>query len=230
MVHLFPVGLAKLGDLEYGDMSFVGNGPDGFPVLVGVERKKLNDLLNSVDTGRLMGHQIPGMLAVYGERYLVVEGQWRANPAHGMVELKKGKGWYILKHGRRTYSASGVWNFLNSLDMMAGVRIRSTSSPTDTVRLVAALFHWWSKEWTEHRSISGHSYSMLTGARLYRPSLKRRIAAELPGIGSKRSADAAKHFDTIIDMIMAEEKEWLEIDGIGKVTAHRIYEELRKGR
>ena len=67
----------ELSHLEYADIAFFGNGPTG-PELVGIERKTLHDLVNSMRSRRLSGYQLPGLMAAYAWVYIVVEGVWRA--------------------------------------------------------------------------------------------------------------------------------------------------------
>ena len=57
--------------LEFADFAWSGNGPDG-QVDIGVERKSLLDLLASMTTGRLSGHQMVGLTAQYDWVYLLV--------------------------------------------------------------------------------------------------------------------------------------------------------------
>ena len=63
--------------LEYGDVMWEGLGPNHSEVLVGCERKKLSDLVNSMKDRRLSGHQLRGMSQAYDYRLLWTEGQWR---------------------------------------------------------------------------------------------------------------------------------------------------------
>jgi len=61
---------------------------------------------------------------------------------------------------------------------------------------------------------------------LYKPSLARRVAAELPGIGIGKSGAVADHFKTVRKMVEADEQEWTEVAGIGKTLAKKINEAL----
>jgi excinuclease UvrABC nuclease subunit len=54
------------------------------------------------------------------------------------------------------------------------------------------------------------------------PSLRRRVAAELPGIGQQKSADVSRHFKTTQLMLEADVKEWRKVKGIGKTLAEKI--------
>ena len=59
------------------------------------------------------------------------------------------------------------------------------------------------------------------------PSLLRRVAKELPGIGWERSLLVESHWKSIRDMVNATPEEWTQIDGIGKGISKRIDEVLR---
>ena len=59
--------------LDFADFSFSGNGPEG-GVGIGVERKGVMDLLQSMTSGRLVGHQLIGLQKEYDWTYLLVVG------------------------------------------------------------------------------------------------------------------------------------------------------------
>jgi excinuclease UvrABC nuclease subunit len=57
-----------------------------------------------------------------------------------------------------------------------------------------------------------------------KPTLARRVAAQLPGVGEVRSAEVARVFGTLESMVEASPKDWAtKVDGIGKTTAGKIY-------
>src|SRR5260370_42363568 len=62
--------------LDFGDYAFDGYGPRGV-VLVGVERKRIDDIVNSIHSGRFAGHQLPGLIETFDYSYLVIEGMFR---------------------------------------------------------------------------------------------------------------------------------------------------------
>ena len=62
--------------LPFADAAFEGNGPAG-PVKVGIERKTIYDLMQSMTTGRLSAHQLPGLVQNFDHRWIVVEGPSR---------------------------------------------------------------------------------------------------------------------------------------------------------
>jgi ERCC4-type nuclease len=57
-----------------------------------------------------------------------------------------------------------------------------------------------------------------------------KVAAQLPLVGWKKAGYVAKRFKSVQAMMEASEKEWREVEGIGKVLAKRIYEGLRGER
>src|SRR3954469_1333034 len=85
---------AEITELAFADVAFTGQGTNGVSVDIGIELKNLNDLVGSLRSGRLAGHQLPGLRSAYEFSWLIVEGLWRTNDA-GMVVTYQGKsrGW-----------------------------------------------------------------------------------------------------------------------------------------
>lgn len=222
----YPQALVRL---EYADVMFEGLGPAG-RVDVGVERKVITDLLSSISTGRLTGHQLPGMAKDYYKSYLIVEGKWKAG-GDGVIEiLRKGR-WESIQHGRR-FKYMEVMAYLNSLTMLGGIGVWFTGNMAETIATIQALFGWWQKDWEQHKShLEMHKPAPPTAfLNPDGPSLLRRMAMELPGIGWERTKQVEVAFPTIVDMVNATQEEWEGVGGIGKVIARTVYEALRKGR
>src|SRR5574341_1238250 len=83
--------------LEYGDVAFSGRGPSGV-CTVGVEIKKIPDLVDCIYSGRFAGHQLPGMLDTYDYCYLLVEGATRAGKL-GTLEYRRAGGKWAEPYG-----------------------------------------------------------------------------------------------------------------------------------
>ena len=66
LLPLMPLGLAHLSALPYTDACWNGLGPGGAAVIVGVERKRVGDMLACLKDGRFVGHQLPGMYQLCG--------------------------------------------------------------------------------------------------------------------------------------------------------------------
>jgi len=220
LVRYLPPGTFKIGRLEFADAAFLGNGEEG-PILVGIERKTLRDLVGSMESGRLSGHQLPGLLASYGVVYLVVEGIGRDH--QGMFQELVGCKWKDL--GLPTKSIN---NYLNTLTVVAGVHVIRTTYPTSTAEMILHLYEWWLKDWDSHRGHLGFCDPVHRKIFLVKPGLLRRIAKELPGVGWEKSGEVEKHFSSVAEMILAAPHVWQEVPGIGKKMAKNIYEVIWK--
>jgi len=215
---------AMLGRLEFGDFAFVGKQEEDELIFIGVERKKIKDMVNSIINGRFSGHQLPGMLNAYQVSYLVVEGIWRVNPENDDLEIPRQGGWKPFTSG---VTGAGFLKYLNSVDIITGVHVRQSGSVLGTVRMVEALHDWWDKSWNEHGSHLAIKKTLFPTVSLCKPSLLRRIASELPGIGIGKSASVAKEFDSVFDMVLADRDRWMKIPGIGKEIAERAIKRIR---
>src|SRR6266446_2939294 len=76
--------------LEFGDVAFEGRGEGGKPVSIGIEFKKLGELVQALRTQRLQGYQLKGMRKAFDYSYLFVEGELLYGDAGGLLR-RKGK-------------------------------------------------------------------------------------------------------------------------------------------
>lgn len=237
--HLAPLigPNALLTMLDYADVAFEGNGING-TVQVGIELKRVADALACLSDGRFTSHQIPGLIQNYDRVYMIVEGLIRAGdngllqvgyryPAKGeRVEFWDGKNfggyWTDASAGRSRYTYRQFSNWLETISNMAGIRVIRTSCIAETVQVILALEAWWQKDWTAHGSLHSFHEDRPDAALLSKPSLRRRIAAQLPGVGWQRSKDAAGYFANTRAMVMANANEWEQVEGIGKGTAAKV--------
>lgn len=222
----------KVERMEYGDVAFVGNGPEGCPVLVGIEHKQVSDILKCIVDGRFAGHQLPGLVAAYNHVWLVIEGGVRQDYRNGMLQVPGGKGgWYPAEIGRRRFMGKELDNFLTTVEMKAGVHVVRTLSQTESADKISNLYKWWTaKEWEEHRSHLAFDEAAEASRRatLVPPNVVRRIAKELPGIGWEKSINVAAHFGSVVAMVAADKEDWMKIPGIGKGLAAKIVEAIEK--
>lgn len=221
--------------LDFGDVAFGGNGPGGTTVQVGIELKRLPDLLSSFASGRLTSHQLPGLLSSFDAVWLVVEGQYRSG-AEGILEWGRSRPWKDAEitnwgdagYGNRRWMYSEVEHRLSTIELKAGVHVKRTANSAETVAAIAALYSWWhSDEWDDHTSHIPQAMkykrpSMGGPAPLLPPTLREAIAAQLPGIGCKSAAMVAGKFESVRDMVNADVGEWLKLPGIGKRTAQGV--------
>lgn len=229
---LCPVmqGHAVLGRLDFGDAMLTGHGPDGGTITVGVEVKSVSDLLTSISTGRLGGHQIPGMLRTYDRCWLLVYGQARPD-SDRYLEYRKGKGWRKYRVGKRYVPWSYLEGFLLTASMVGGVHIKWVNTRDEAAAWLVILAHWLDKPWDKHHGLSvfydGNAQAIIPGRDPGEEQVAR-TAASLPAIGWERAWAAARHFGSIKAMALADEKEWTKVKGIGPVIAHSVVEAIRR--
>jgi ERCC4-type nuclease len=215
--------------LAYADFAFLGTGTGGAPVPIGIERKTLEDFTASMWSGRLPGHQLPGLLKAYDDVWIVLEGIWRTNWQTGAVEVPRGKKWRPIEAGKQVLTAKGLEAMMLTLELKGGVRFRHTSGKAQTGRFLLALYRWW----TDGVGADGHhshlqlSTTKADGALLHTPTLCRVMAAQLPGVGWGRSGPVSRHFKTTEAMVNAPVDDWLTIEGIGKGTAIKVWTAMR---
>ena len=123
--------------LPFGDFAWTSK--EGHSI--GVEYKTLNDLISSIRSGRLTGHQLPGMRAMYDYSILLIEGLWR-HDEKGRVTSYKGpqRGWQPAP-GRM--SAAELDKRLFTLSFCAGVSVWTAADRRSTVRLLTSLYRFW---------------------------------------------------------------------------------------
>lgn len=222
LIKFFPAD-GVLTRLDSADLAFSGNGPAAASIMIGVERKRVQDLLGSMVSGRLLNVQIPDLLANYDYQYLIVEGLYKASSTGDLKVMTSGK-WADPKLGNRNVKYDDVVKFLATLEMY-GIRIRYTKTPRETASCVRALRDWWAKDWDSHGLSVVPAEADVLG--LTRPNLVQRVASQLPGVGAKLARSVSKRFSTVSEMVNASKSEWTGIEKIGSKKAEIITKSLR---
>lgn len=224
--HISPP--SKLTRLSYADFSFMGNGPDGISS-IGIERKTITDLLSSISSGRLSGHQLIGLLSSYDYVYLLIEGIWKPRDHDGVLEHYRRGGWKPIQLGQRHFISREVSNYVNTLAITCGIKVWFTQSRKQSGRWIGDLWHWWDKDWDKHTAHRQFHVEPPNNAMLRKPSIMHRIVKELPSVGWDRAKHIVEVYKSLKDLMGATEKELMEIDGIGKGMAAKIHRALREG-
>ncbi len=211
--------------LDSADAAFLGNGPEG-PVMVGIELKNLNDLLQSMRSGRLVG-QLIRMLDDYEFCWLYVQAEYRPSPETGRLQVKR-RTWEDYFSGERGWMHREVDNYLTTLEVMVGVRMQTTTGSGHTAACMANLYRWWQKDWKDHHAHEAYDESRRPGTlvELKAPTLCHEVAHKLPGLGYRKAQRAAQTFKSTRAMVNASPEDWLAIEGVGKKIAARIDKEL----
>jgi len=221
----------QLTRLEFADVAFTGHGPGDMDLEVGIEIKKVRDVLACISDGRFAGHQLPGLVENYARVWLVIEGPYSVDYTSGLLVHRRGKRVQPIVLGTRQFMYRDLSNWITTIETKTPVRVRRTSSRVETARFCADLHSWWTnKTWNEHRSHLAFDEPLPDNGLLTRPSLCRRVAKELPGIGWVKSGTVSGHFRTVLELALAEEKDWREIDGVGKGLASKIVSAIRTGK
>ncbi len=220
--------------LEFGDLTFLGRGEGEKTVsqlstYIGIEHKKLPDLVQSLVNDRLAGHQLTGMLATYDRSYLIIEGEWDTDSRGRVTVPGRFKGARSPLKGCPPASVlrARVW----TLEHRGGLRVYWSRNQKDTVAYVSTLYRCWTdRSLDEHRShLAIHAPDL---DRALRENLceERVIAAMFPGVGYTRSGAVVERFDNLHHMVNAPVADWMEVDGIGKVLANRLTQFFRRKR
>jgi len=226
----------RLTTLPFGDLRFAGHGPGGL-LRIGLERKRVDEILSAVHDTRFRGRQVPGLLRSYDRVYVVVEGLWRPDPASGTLMVRRGSGWVDTTYSGQRAVYSTIDHFLSSLEQKARMTIRRTSGLSETAYVVWSLYTWWQKEWAAHRSCYAVDSVGPDAAILDGQPLVRKIAAQLPGIAWSRSRAVADEFRSVRRMANAGAWAWAKIRvptsgrtkrvvRIGLKTARRIVQAI----
>lgn len=233
--------ITDIASMKYADACFEGNGPDGI-VGVGIERKRPQDMLDCIDDGRYTGHQRVGMGKMYKFNFLVIEGYWRPDVRSGLMlfgipkpdgtmfwSSKSPRGQRVMYRKMRRYLFSAS---------LARVVVLYTRDIAHTAYDIVELYHWFQKPWRDHKAMlamhqgyfwqqEGRSDELMTLPTLdHKPSLVRRWAAELGGIGVKKSEDAERVFRTPHALANSEELDWMKLEGVGVGTAQSVVAEI----
>lgn len=233
-----PVALAHL---DYCDFAFVGRGIEDEPITVGIELKRIHgsdatkaDLITSLRSGRLAGHQLGGMQS-YDRAWLVTEGLWRGSDA-GALEVYERGGWVPLRNGRSTLMMRDIESELLTIVTRGGVGYWHCPTARDTVRFIATLYHWWTaKALDEHRSHEAIYLPPPDRAVFIEPSaFVKMIFAGIKGLGYDKALAIESHFggDGVSDGVKFERlsaasiKDLRSIAGIGTTLADRLYHTL----
>lgn len=223
----------ELQQMAAGDLAFWGNGADG-PVLVGIEHKTIHDLISSMRTNRLSGHQLTGLLETYAFIILIVQGIWRCGKT-GEIEVHVGaRKWITLRIGSRSVLYREVEHYLATLEHRVGVVVKFVPDYEQSVAFIVSRYKWWTeKDWYKHDSFEAIYAPYEDKIASRRGTFTRRtvgpvelVAAQMPGV-SKKAYEFGKLFKSVEAMVNADEKQLAAVDGIGKKGANRIYHWLR---
>lgn len=219
---------AEKSDLVYGDIAFEGRGPEG-AIAVGIERKRISDMLNCIDDARYNGHQRIGMKKMYRVSFLLLEAVWKPHDPNGtLMESQNGGGFFESKYRNNRVVYSKLRRYLFSV-ALAGIPVLYTRDMFQTAYDICECYHYFQKPWHTHTSLL-EMQKLNIPTLNDKPSVTRQWAAALTGLGLKHSEDAERLFKTPIALATSEPMEWLSIPGIGMKTVDSIMREIEGKR
>jgi ERCC4-type nuclease len=220
--HFAPL-LKKIGieteltRLDFGDLFFVGKGQGGTPIDIGIEFKRLNDLITSIRSERLQGHQLPGMRAAQeGERplydfaYLLIEGEMNYDSQGLLLRRKGNRESFTPYEGRMTIGE--LFKRLNSMHLIAGMNWVWLNDEGVCVKWIETLYRTWTDcDLDKHRSHLGvHNPRPIVPLSRFQQAF---MNAAFPGIGREVAKAAEKYFEgSIKRAVMAPPNVWAKIE------------------
>lgn len=218
--------------LDYADVMFLGNGPTG-PVSIGIERKRFRDLMNSMQTGRLSGHQLIGLKNSYDYVFLLIEGAFKIGK-DGYLRRPKGKAWVVERLGDRSLPSSYMYNYLLELSIFAQVIVIFQFNIQCSALWIDGVYSWFQRSWESHHAHA--QFEVDTGKEpstfdniQRKPKLLVRMIKEIEGVGWVKAKALGRKYSDVVTMAFAEAEELTEVKGIGKELARRIGKALRTG-
>jgi hypothetical protein len=218
----------RLTTLDAGDVAFSGNGPDG-QVLIGIEVKKLPELVGSLDTNRLsaINGQLERMLDLYYQSWVLYHGVYRPDLTTGNLQTPQHVGpgragsrdtiWTDLPHRGKPVSCAYVDGFFASPSYtLGGFQSHHSYNIKEAAWWIGVLYHCWNVTWKSHKSRK-------TIHRPARPQMSFRptdpltlrrlvVLSGFPGIGYARAAALLARFRTVRGVMEAGVEEVAEVE------------------
>ena len=206
-----PVEETDLGAGEQGpvaDLAFTGRGEGGKSVEVGVEFKKVGELVASLRSERLQGEQLPAMRRHYDFCWLLYEGEILHNRS-GQLLRRTGRNSFRPLPGKM--SIGEFEKRVLVLHLCGGLNPRHTETRRDTIKWIEALYRTWTDEdLDQHKSHLG----------IYQPptpipvsEFREVVIKHCAGIGFRASKIVEERFHgSVREAANATVAQWAAID------------------
>ncbi|MEQ1575906.1 MAG: ERCC4 domain-containing protein [Vicinamibacterales bacterium] len=192
-------------DLDSADLAFCGRGEKDEGVLIGIEFKTLGELMQSLRSGRLQGHQLLKMQSDYRFKYLFVEGIIRFD-AQGQLMRRGRRGLWVPMPG--AMSIAELLKRVERLQIAFGLLPRYYDIRANTLKAIEMLY----RTWTDKAQDKAQSHiAIYEPAAIVPINPKRQMLCKLPGVSLKVSAAAKKHFGTVRKAVNASADQWADV-------------------
>jgi ERCC4-type nuclease len=195
--------------------------------LVCIERKKIGDLCSCILDGRFLFQMQNCKSAGSDYLCLVLEGRYRRNPDDGILEIpvwginSRGNHAEVWKPVQPTMMYSRFDQYLTEIQRDAGIIFKHTENVHGTADAILALYQNFQTPPDQHNSLHQIFKAPTPTVQLVRPSLVRRIASELKGIGWEWSAIVADRFKSVEEMVNADVATWSELEKVSNTGKRR---------
>lgn len=170
---------------------------------IGIERKEINDLLNSI--GDRLSRQLEQCFDFYDTTILLIEGSWKTVSAEDNMVSGKGI-------ERSTWRM--VWNYLHQFKRK-GLIDELTVNSGHTVKRINELYALYQKPY----SLSGKSKEFEDD----------RVLAFPSGCRGKTAMDCLMMFGSIDMLCKAKPEDLLHVPNVGQKKANLIWNHFHKG-
>jgi len=213
--------------------------------IVAIERKKIGDMASCVLDGRFLFQMQNCKEAGADYLCLILEGRYRRNPEDGLLEVpvwvpfvnaggyrKRREEWQPVKP---SMMFSRFDQYLTEIQRDVGIIVKHTENVRGTADTILALHQNFQTPPDQHQSLNQIFKPPTPSVQLVKPSLVRRVASELEGIGWEWSKVVADRFKSVRDMVEADVAVWAELEKVsgngkkrrlGKKTAQKAVQSL----
>jgi Fanconi anemia group M protein len=168
---------------------------------IGVERKTVDDFLQSLISGKLFD-QLHRLRGAYPRPILILEGE-------GLFT-------------KRNVNHNAIYGSLIAICVDFGIPILKTQTPEETADLLAVMVKREQQQEQKPVVLRGEKPSMTLSER------QRFVVEGLPLISSVMAKRLLQHFGSIPSLVNASQDELQEVFGVGKRIANEIYSVLHE--
>lgn len=212
---------AEQGDIP-ADIAFEGRGEQGALVMIGIEFKRLGELVNALRTQRLQGHQLLKMREHFQFCYLLIEGELHYD-SQGRLQRRSGRREFKLLPGG--IAIAELLKRLLVLHLRGGFNVFWARTSQDTLRWIEALYRVWTDcDLDRHKS----HIAIYQPPSLVPISEFRGFFSRIDGLGIRKTLAVEKYFGgSIRKAVNAPKSEWMRVEGIGSALAAHIEQVMK---
>ena len=179
----------------------------------GVQRKEIADFIASVQDGRLAREIAQMRAAELPIMVVVIEGR---------VQFTNDG--YLMLGQRQTRVTKSQYNSMQWSLMDLGVHVSYTDSAYGTAEYIGGLARWSMKK--THNSMMRRPGPVAPWGKVMNEDWALHLLQSFDGLGLDRARAVLKHFGGVPLDWTVTEKELMQVPGIGKVLATRMYQAL----